>query len=442
MPFADFAATGTPPSIEHIITVADVASNAGGENAATVTVLAAGNVDTSLLVSFAWIMACAVFAPIVSYATGKRIPATVVLIACGFLIGPNAFDLASPEGGVVLVKDLGLGMLFLLAGYEIDPDSLRGKQARKGVNTWVICALLSFAGAFLLTGFDDSPTAIVLAIATTSTAVGTLMPIMKQQGMLQTRVGSSLLIHGAIGEIAPILAMALFLSSRATWMTAAVLFAFGAIAVVVALVPKTVQALLPWTAKAMLDGAGSTNQTIVRMVLWMLAILMAVAAVFELDVVLGAFAAGFILRQLIPQNYQTAMEQRLDVVGYGLLIPVFFIASGMGINPEAVAERPGLLILLVPVIFIVRGLPIFLREQFLDTGSGLGDWRERMQLALYSATALPIIVAVTDIAVQSEIVSADFASVMVAAGAATVLLFPLIAALLKPAAQVTADPQD
>lgn len=404
-------------------------------DAAPSALLAAGPTDPGPLVAFTWIMVAALVAPIISYATGKRIPAVVMLIAFGLLIGPNVLSLAEIGPGVNILRELGLGMLFLLAGYEIDPKQLRGKEARAGVSTWIICALLSFAGAFLIIGSDSR--AIVLAIAMTSTAIGTLLPILKQQGMLQTKVGQSLMLHGAIGEIGPILAMALLLSTRATWLTAAVLFAFAAIAITVAIVPRTLRAVAPWVTKAMVDGASATNQTILRMVLTMLAILMAVAAVFELDVVLGAFAAGFILRAVVPEKFNYALEQRLDVLGYGLLIPVFFVCSGMTLDPKAVVDNPVLLIIFVPLIYVTRGLPIFLREQFTNTGSGLADWRERAQLSLYSATALPIIVAVTEVAVSSGILGQEHASILVAAGSATVLLFPLIASLLKPANKVS-----
>lgn len=393
-------------------------------------VLAAGAVDATPLVSFAWIMAAALISPVLSYATGKRIPAVVLLIAFGVIIGPNVLQLASTDGGVRLIQELGLGFLFLLAGYEIDPDTLRGKEGRAGTTTWLICMAASFVGAFALLGFERSDTAIVLAIAATSTAVGTLLPIMKEQGVLDTRVGKSLLIHGAIGEIAPILAMALLLSTRATWLTTAVLLLFAVIAIVVALLPKTVRYIAPWIGKAMIDGASATNQTVLRMVTTMLAILMAVAAVFELDVVLGAFAAGFIVRALVPAKFRTAMEQRLDVLGFGLLIPVFFVCSGMGIDPAAVAEHPWLLVILVPTIYVTRGLPIFLRETFTDTGSDLRNWRERAQLSLYGATALPIIVAVTQVATHSGFLNHEYASVLVTAGSATVLLFPLLAAII------------
>jgi len=279
----------------------------------------------------------------------------------------------------------------------------------------------------------NTSTAVVLAIAFTSTAVGTLMPIMKQQQVLHTPVGRSLLVHGAIGEIFPIFAMALLLSARSTWVTAIVLAVFFVVAIVVAAIPRTVRFLLPWTARAMVLNAGATNQTVMRLVLWMLGVLMAVAAVFELDVVLGAFAAGFILRRLVPEKFSEAVEQRLDIVGYSLLIPVFFVCSGMTIDPQAVSDKPWLLCVLVPLIYVVRGLPVLIRELFFTTGSQLTNVREKIQLSLYAATALPIIAAVTEVAVDSQLLAKENASLLVAAGSITVLIFPLIANVIQPA---------
>lgn len=395
-------------------------------------VLAADSIEADPLVSFAWIMAAAVIAPLISWVTGKRIPAVVLLIGFGIVIGPHWLGLASTEGGVGLLRQLGLGMLFLLAGYEIDPAMVRGREGRSAASTWFVCMILSFIGAIVLLKPQNTSTAVVLAIAVTSTAVGTLMPIMRQQQTLHKPVGQSLLVHGAMGEIFPILAMALLLSARSTWVTAAVLAAFFVIAIVVAVIPRTVQVLLPWTQRAMVLNAGATDQTILRLVLWMLGVLMAVAAVFELDVVLGAFAAGFILRRLVPEKFSQAMEQRLDIVGYSLLIPVFFVCSGMTIDPQAVANRPWLLCLLVVLIYVSRGLPVLLREVFFTTGSKLTNMREKVQLSLYAATALPIIVAVTEVAVESQLLTEENASLLVAAGSATVLLFPFLAHVIRP----------
>ena len=396
-------------------------------------VLAAGNVESNPLVSFAWIMAAAVTAPLISWATGKRVPAVVLLIGAGILIGPHWLGLASTEGGVGLLKQLGLGMLFLLAGYEINPAMIRSREGRTSATTWLVCMGLSFVGACVLLRPHNTSTAVVLAIAFTSTAVGTLMPIMKQQQVLHTPVGRSLLVHGAIGEIFPIFAMALLLSARSTWVTAIVLAAFFVVAIVVAAIPRTVRFLLPWTARAMVLNAGATNQTVMRLVLWMLGVLMAVAAVFELDVVLGAFAAGFILRRLVPEKFSEAVEQRLDIVGYSLLIPVFFVCSGMTIDPQAVSDKPWLLCVLVPLIYVVRGLPVLIRELFFTTGSQLTNVREKIQLSLYTATALPIIAAVTEVAVDSQLLAKENASLLVAAGSVTVLIFPFIANMIQPA---------
>ena len=396
-------------------------------------VLAAGNVESNPLVSFAWIMAAAVTAPLISWATGKRVPAVVLLIGAGILIGPHWLGLASTEGGVGLLKQLGLGMLFLLAGYEINPAMIRSREGRTSATTWLVCMGLSFAGACALLQPHNTSTAVVLAIAFTSTAVGTLMPIMKQQQVLHTPVGRSLLVHGAIGEIFPIFAMALLLSARSTWVTAIVLAAFFVIALVVAAIPRDGIGFSCVGPRGMVLNAGATNQTVMRLVLWMLGVLMAVAAVFELDVVLGAFAAGFILRRLVPEKFGEAVEQRLDIVGYSLLIPVFFVCSGMTIDPRAVADKPWLLCILVPLIYVVRGLPVLIRELFFTTGSQLTNVREKIQLSLYAATALPIIAAVTEVAVESQLLSEENASLLVAAGSVTVLIFPFIANMIQPA---------
>ena len=402
--------------------------------------LAAESTNTDTLFSFAWIMAVAVIAPVLSWLSGKRIPAVVILIGLGMIIGPHYLKLASTEGGVDLLKQLGLGMLFLLAGYEINPQTIREKEGRIAAGTWLVCLILSCIGTFLLLRPDELITTLGIAIAGTSTAIGTLMPIMRQQKMLKTPVGSSLLVHGAIGEILPIMAMALLLSARATWLTAAVLFLFFFIAVLVALVPKTVRFLWPWTQRAFADNNGSTNQVVLRLVLLMLGTLMAVAAAFELDVVLGAFAAGIILHQIVPDSAAPTLEKHLDIVGYSLLIPLFFVCSGMAIDPKEVIARPWALILLVPLIYLIRGLPVLAQEVLINSGSGLTDLREKLQLSLYTATALPIIVAVTEVATSSGILSPNDASLMVSAGSASVLLFPLVAHLIKPADAFATNP--
>lgn len=393
-------------------------------------ILAAGEgVSASVIVSMMWIAIASLLAPLLSFMTGKRIPGVVFMLVLGVIIGPEVLNLAQSDGSNALLRELGLGMLFLLAGWEIDPETLHGKQGRTATMTWLVSLVVAFAGALTVVGRDDMLTSVVLAIAVSSTALGTLLPVIKAAGVNEAPVGKSFMVHGAVGELGPVLAMALLLSTRATWLTLLLLVVFLGGALVVAFVPRTVAKLVPWFNRAMLDGASHTNQTVMRLVIVLLTVLMALAAVFELDVVLGAFAAGIILRALVPARTRKTLEARLDVMGYGLFIPVFFVTSGMAIKVSAVLDSLGLVALAVVVILVARGLPVLFMEMFTDTGSGITGFKSQVQLALYSATGLPIIVAVTEIALGRELIDERMASVLVAAGAITVLLFPFLAML-------------
>ena len=393
-------------------------------------VLAAGeNAYTPSLVSFAWIMAVALLAPLVSHILGQKMPAVALLIFFGMAIGPSMLDLAHEDPGIGMLKELGVGALFLLAGFEIDLATLKSKEAVTGLSTWLICAVACGIGAYFL--MDDIPGAIVMAIALTSTALGTITPMLKQDQLLGTKVGDSVVIHGAIGEVAPITAMALLLGTRSTLTTMLILLAFIAIAVAVALMPIAVGKLMPWFKDAFISGAGSTNQTILRLIILILAVLMAVTAVFELDIVLGAFAAGIILNRIIPDEFHKGLENRLDVVFYSMLIPVFFVISGMSIDWRVIVEEPLKVLGIPALILVTRGLPVFLRENMHHTGSDVETTRERIQVALYAATGLPIIVAVMTVAVDSGIVDAETGSIFIAGGALTVAIFPLLSTLVR-----------
>lgn len=401
---------------------------ATGTKANDTIYLAAGATEyTDALVSFAWIMAAALLAPLVAYVFRNRIPAVALLLVFGMLIGPSVLNLAAEEEGIGMLKELGVGALFLLAGFEINLQSLRSKQAKTALSTWLMCALACGIGVYVLLG--TIPAAIVVALALTSTALGTLTPMLKQDKVLGTRVGDSVMIHGAIGEIAPITAMALLLGTHGTWTTLLVMVAFIAVAFLVAIAPSAIAHAIPGIGRAFVSGAGSTNQTILRLIVLILATLMAIAAVFELDIVLGAFAAGIILNRIIPDEFHERLEHRLDVVFYSMLIPLFFVVSGMSINWDTIVNNPVKVLGIPALILFTRGLPVFLRENVDNTGSDIKSFRERLQVGFYSATGLPIIVAVTSLAVDSGLMKQETASIFVSGGALTVAIFPIMASI-------------
>ncbi|MGX1807218.1 cation:proton antiporter [Nocardia sp. NPDC055321] len=380
------------------------------------------------MVSLFWIALAAVLAPLVSRLLRGVVPAVVLLLLAGVAVGPFALGWAGTAGGVDLLSELGLGMLFLLAGYELDPKLLGGRSGRTAWLTWCVSAVVAIALVTVWAADADITARIAVAIAMTSTALGTLLPIVKQDGLLDKPLGRAVLAHGAVGELAPVLAMSVLLTSRSVGAALVTLVFFLLAAAIIGLVPQRMLDRVPGFARVLGD-SNSTEQLPVRGVFLLLIVLMTIAEVSDLDVVLGAFAAGLILRRLIAAGHPE-VESSLETIGYGILIPVFFVVSGMGIDIGAVAGEPLLWLLFVLSIAVARGIPVLLSERFVPHGANLADRRERVQLALYAATGLPIIVAVTNVATSSGLMPQDLASTLVAAGATTVLLFPLLARLL------------
>ena len=399
------------------------------------TTLSAGSShDSGQFVSIFWITLVALLSPVLSRLTGKKIPDVVFLLIFGLLIGPNMLNLASSEGGIPLLKELGLGMLFLIAGFEINVSSLRSRQGYSAIATWVVCFALGMAGAAVITSFSrELNTYVAVGVALSSTALGTLLPMLKSHGAAGTPVGNAVLVHGAVGELLPIFAISLLLSSRSPGMAFVVLLAFMVVAVITALIPHRLFAHVPGLRQIMAAEANTTGQTVLRLAMFLLATLIMCTALFDLDAVLGAFAAGLILRTLTPPAALHMITRRLEVVGFTFMIPLFFVVSGMGIDVSAVVAKPLGLLAVVVGILLCRGVPVLLAEHFFDTRSGLTTRAQKAQLALYSAAGLPIIVAVTEVATSSDLLEESTASLLVAGGALTVLLFPLWALGIRQA---------
>ncbi|WP_064255525.1 cation:proton antiporter [Rhodococcus sp. HS-D2] len=396
--------------------------------------------DAAVATSLFWIAVAAVLAPLIAGAVPRRlVPEVVLLLVTGVLIGPYAFDLAETGSEIGILRELGLGMLFLRAGYEIDPAELRGRGGRRAMLTWCVCMLLALGTVAALGAVGQVHAEIAVAIALTSTALGTLLPILADRGLVATPLGRSVLNHGAFGELLPVVAMATLLGARGALGSLIVLLAFAVVAVAVAVLPTWILREGSRFTQFVRLGSDTTAQIPVRLTMLLLVGLIAVAAVFDLDIILGAFAAGFILRRTIPAGDER-LEKKLDGLGYGFLIPIFFVTSGMAIDVGAVVSAPGILLAFLGLLVLVRGVPVFVASRLErdETGNRMFGTAEQLQIALYSTTGLPLIVAVTGVAVSADQMTNASASILVAAGAVTVLVLPMLAGLLHhPAAAET-----
>ncbi|MFD5805857.1 MULTISPECIES: cation:proton antiporter [unclassified Streptomyces] len=378
------------------------------------------------------IMGIAVLAPLLVYAAGRRVrvPLVIFEIGLGILVGPDVLGWARPDEVVDTLADLGLSMLIFLAGYEIDFAAVRGDTLRRSVRSWLLSLVLGIGLALLISGGDVFE-AFVIGTALTSTALGTVLPMLRDRGELRGRFGTVVSAFGAVGEFGPVVAVALLLSGRRPAESAALLAAFGAItalAVFWALRPRP-----PWFGRLTERTLHSSAQFAVRFVMLLLACMLGLAEVFGLDVLLGAFAAGVLTRLVLHRAAPDSSGEvlgKVEAMGFGFLVPLFYVVTGIEFDLDALLHDPGAL-LLVPgfllLVLLVRGVPVYVLAP-KDLGRP-----DRAALALFASTCLPLVVAITTIGVDQRLIGSDEAASLVGAAMISVLLLPLLAARLRRA---------
>lgn len=376
----------------------------------------------SELQSLFFVLLVAGLAPIVSKLLPRlQIPAVVFMIIGGILVGPQGLGLAV-ESDVDILATLGLSFLFLLAGYELDLHLMRQPPGQLGIRGWLISAVISVAVTALLYEVGFVRDFLAIAVALTTTALGTLLPIMRDAGIMDSRIGPFIFAAGAVGEFLPIVAMALLLSGSGP-ITGVIALVGMALATFVVLWLINLVKRRGWGDRLQLPEE-STGQTSLRWTLVILAGLVLVASDFGLDVVLGAFLAGVVLRRWAPTHVDT-LERKLEAVGYGVFIPIFFVTSGMKLDIDSIVENPWRLVVFFGLLLLVRGLPaLFMYRRTLAPV-------ERWQMVFLTATALPLLVALSEVGLQSGLMLPENAAALVGAGALSVLVFPLVAVGLQ-----------
>ena len=383
----------------------------------------------SALATLFVVAAVSAAAPILAVLLGQRIPQLILLIVGGVIIGPQVLGL-EVTAEIELIKNVGLGLVFLLAGFEIDPAMLFERPGRLAVIAWVASVVIAAAvvGGLTATGYVTAFTAVGLAL--TTTALGTVLPIMREKGMLGGSLARYFLATGAIGELFPILAIAIFLSVNSRFSALISLAAIALVAAVLAVFPRFVHG--GRLANIALEGADATSQTTLRLTILLLLGLLVLAGEFGLDVVLGAFLAGAVLRRWAPGDVH-ALESKLDAIGYGFFIPVFFVTAGMGIDLQSIRESPDRLVVFFILLLAVRGLPMLVVYRRALPA------RERVQLMLLGSTTLPLVVALTEIGLSTGTMLSENAAALVGAGVLSVLFFPLIATAINRPAPTSAE---
>ena len=377
---------------------------------------------SSLLV----IAAVAVAAPIVAdYLPRVRVPVVVLELVLGIVVGPQVLELAKTGGIVDTLSTFGLAFLFFLAGLEIDFERVRGRPLELATVGWLASATLGFGIAALLQAEGKAISTLVIGLCLVTTSLGTLVPILKDGGVLETRFGTYVMGVGTIGEFGPIILISLLLGVDRAGKAALLLGVFTAIALTAAVLalrwrPTRIIVLIEQTMR-------QSAQLAVRLSWLVLVLLLYVTDRFGLDVILGAFAAGLVVGLVAQGPLGDPLRTRLDAIGFGVFIPIFFVTSGMKLDVDALFDHTSTAVRLpvfLGLFLLVRGLPAFLYSRDLPRS-------DLLPLGLLSATALPLIVAVTAIALDTGRIRPANAAALVGAGMLSVLVFPMTALALR-----------
>jgi Kef-type K+ transport system membrane component KefB len=379
--------------------------------------------ETSLLV----IVATAAVAGLVVMLLSPKltIPVVVVELILGIIIGPQVTDIAQVDPTTDFLGNLGLGMLFFFAGYEIDFERIEGRPMELALVGWGLSLVLAYSigGALAAAGVVVSYLYTGSAMATT--AIGTLIPILSDAGEMRTKFGTYLLGAGAAGEFGPILLITLILSTTNPLHEALILIAF----VVLAVLTGILAVRSAWRGWPLIERTFETSsQLAVRLAVVLVFGLVALAADLGLDLLLGGFVAGMITRVALRGREVAVFDSKLTAVGYGLLIPFFFVTSGMAFDLDALGESAEAALkvpLFLCLFLVVRGTPALLLYR------GVLAVRERVALAFFCATELPLVVAITTVAIDEGHMHSDTAAGLVGAAILSTLIYPLIGLRLR-----------
>jgi Kef-type K+ transport system membrane component KefB len=368
-----------------------------------------------------------------------RLPSVVVEIVAGIVVGPSVLGWITVDEPIEVLSLVGLAFLLFLAGLEIEFEHLRGRVLRLAFGGWVVSFALAVAVGFGLEAAGLVQTPLLVAIILSATSLGIIIPVLKDAGQIASPFGQLVVAAGTIADFGGIILLSLFFSGEGGVGSTLVLL--GSLLAVAAAVLLGVRRAERSTTvmRELVRLQDTTAQIRVRGAMVLVIGFVALAEAFGLEAILGAFAAGAVLTLVDRDELMThpLFRPKLEALGFGLLIPVFFVASGVRFDLDALLDDPSNLAM-VPIfllaLLVVRGIPALFYRGFVGG-------RRAVTAGLLQSTSLPFIVAATAIGRRLDLLDGAEASALVAAGLLSVVIFPISAlGLLGDATQAGAPP--
>jgi Kef-type K+ transport system membrane component KefB len=365
---------------------------------------------------------------LLGFAPRLRLPGVVLEIVAGIVLGPSVLGWVEVDLPVQILGLIGLAFLLFLSGLEIDPKRLRGRLLRTAVVGYLITLALGVPIGFGLHAADWVRSPLLLAIALSATSLGLVVPVLKDAGQSDGEVGQTAIVAATVADFSAILLLSLFFSADdgTPGSRLVLIIAFAVLVVVTALVVSRAGRSMR-LGKVLLRLQDTTAEIRVRFAVVLLVAFTALAERFGLESILGAFLAGVVVSVVDrDSSSHPNFRAKLEAIGFGFLIPVFFISSGIRLDLKGLLDQPSAL-LRVPIfliaLLIVRGVPAFLNLRTQGR-------RASIAIGLLQATSLPFIVTATQIGVELGRITPVTAAALVFAGLLSVLVFPVVALTL------------
>ena len=353
-----------------------------------------------------------------------RLPSVLIEIVAGIVLGPSVLGVVEVDESVEVIAVIGLAFVLFLAGLEIDFDQLRGQVLRLAVGGFALTLTIAVVVGFGLNAAGAVETPLLVAIILCATSLGVLIPVLKDSGEISTTFGQLVVAAGSIADFGAIILLTLFFSGEGgTGATALLLGGLAALAVVVFLAIRSAEMSMRISSN-LIRLQDTTAQIRVRAAVLLFIGFAAIAENLGLEAILGAFIAGAIVSLLDRDEAMTHPEfrRKLDAIGFGFFIPVFFVTSGVRYDAGALFADASNLVMLpifVAALLLARGIPALLYRPVIGT-------RRTIAAGLMQATSLPFIVAATAIGLELGLVDAAESAALVGAGLISVLAFPLL----------------
>jgi len=362
----------------------------------------------------------------------RRIPVVVGEILAGIIVGPSVLGLVhGDEPTLELLAEIGFAFLMFLSGLEIDFSILFAASKRKQSNgpsslllagfSFVLTLILSLGIGFGLTaaGFVRDPWMMTLILSTTS--LGIVVPVLKESRMSSGRFGQAILLAALLADFLTMFLITVYVAARSTGLSLEILLIFLLFIPVVLFYQLGVRWLrIPAVRRILDELSDATAQIKVRGAFAIMVGFVVMAQMIGAELILGAFLGG-VLASLLSGPGEEKLRHKLDAIGFGFFVPLFFVVVGVQFDLNAIIAEPNAWILLP--ILLIGAFVIKLLSSLVFRFSF--SWRETLSAGLLLSARLSLIIAASSIGLRMGAISESTNAAIILIAALTATIAPL-----------------